>query len=430
MNDPNGPVFHQGWHHLFYQTNPFGERCWGEATAAVHWGHARSRDLVHWEHLPVAIWPSHELGEDHCWSGTCVIDNHGVPRIFYTSIGPTHQPKDSAEQWAATGDPDLVAWTKHPRNPLLPGSIAGTPRILDWRDPFVFREADAWYMVTGGHREGGRGCISLFRSADLAAWQFVGIPVEGTEENWECPALFRLGDRWALVYSPHAPVRYMTGTLDLATCRFVPAAAGQFDFGKFIGLYAATVEPLPDGRRILWAWMYSNHAGRSWNGCILLPRDLRLLSGGHIGQEPAREVAALRRALPPDACIRLPGGAWRCRTPGGCAELEIELAAAPHGTLTLALRAADGTPGAEITCDADGVSVAGDRISAAEADGPPSRLRLFVDRSLLEVFVNGRATVCRWMDIAAVETADITPGPGAPHGPPPRLWELSTAPAP
>ena len=82
MNDPNGPIFYKGEYHLFYQHNPYGDK-WGH----VHWSHAKSRDLVHWEHLPIALDPSNELGEEHCFSGCC-INNNGVPTIIYTSIGP------------------------------------------------------------------------------------------------------------------------------------------------------------------------------------------------------------------------------------------------------------------------------------------------------------------------------------------------------
>jgi beta-fructofuranosidase len=69
MNDPNGVIFHEGWYHIFYQHNPYGDN-WGH----MHWGHARSRDLVDWDHLPIALWPSLELGEEHCFSGCATVD--------------------------------------------------------------------------------------------------------------------------------------------------------------------------------------------------------------------------------------------------------------------------------------------------------------------------------------------------------------------
>src|SRR5438552_13308335 len=72
MNDPNGPIYHQGYYHLFYQHNPYGEQ-WGH----MHWGHARSRDLVRWEHLPIALWPSADKGEEHCFSGCATLDGLG-----------------------------------------------------------------------------------------------------------------------------------------------------------------------------------------------------------------------------------------------------------------------------------------------------------------------------------------------------------------
>jgi beta-fructofuranosidase len=232
-NDPNGLIFHKGYYHVFYQFNPYGD-VWGN----IHWGHARSTDLTHWEHLPIALWPSREQGEEHCFSGCTVIDDQGRPMVFYTSVGPQKHPRDSADQWAAIGDNDLIRWTKHPANPILTQALHGGLKILEWRDPFVFREEGRWLMVLGGHRAQGSGCICLYESPDLLDWRFLGIPIEGTEPNWECPSLFRLRDKWILIYSPHGPVRYYTGQLDLTRCRFTPDFHGTLDHSE--QFYAAT----------------------------------------------------------------------------------------------------------------------------------------------------------------------------------------------
>jgi beta-fructofuranosidase len=82
LNDPNGPLFWRGWYHVFYQHNPFGET-WGN----IHWGHARSRDLVRWEHLPIALAPLADRGERHCFSGCAAIAGNDRPVLLYTSIG-------------------------------------------------------------------------------------------------------------------------------------------------------------------------------------------------------------------------------------------------------------------------------------------------------------------------------------------------------
>jgi len=426
MNDPNGPVFHRGWYHIFYQTNPFGELAWSDKAAVVQWGHARSRDLVHWEHLPIAIWPSRERGEEHCWSGGCVIRDDGVPMIFYTSIGPTHRPKDSAEQWAALGDENLITWTKHPRNPIVAGQVFGGTRILDWRDPFVFREGTVWYMVTGGHRQNGHGCITMFRSADLERWEFAGIPIEGEEENWECPAMFRLGDRWVVNYSPHAPVKYYTGQMDFDRCRFSPEVRGQFDYGRFIGFYAATVMPDPKARVILWAWMYSNQKGRGWNGCLLLPRTLRLLPDGRIGQEVVVELESLRQDPQSDDNFVLANGVRRYAVYGGCAEMFLDVRGVSGGRFGVRLMAKDAPP-TEVVCTKDCATVAGDAVPSSETGGPPNELRIFVDRSLLEVFINGRVSVSRWMAADSVESLELFAEQGRIEIARARVWRMAEA---
>jgi beta-fructofuranosidase len=133
-NDPNGTMFYRGWHHLFYQFNPYGST-WGH----MHWGHARSRDLVNWEHLPIALGPSEDRGETAVFSGAATLTRDGQRRLFYTSIG-----NRSPEQWMAVpADEDLIGWTKSPRNPILTTAVHGALEVADWRDPFLFTEEGA-----------------------------------------------------------------------------------------------------------------------------------------------------------------------------------------------------------------------------------------------------------------------------------------------
>src|SRR3954451_12123480 len=129
-NDPNGTIYYEGWHHLFYQLNPFDAQLGDQ-----HWGHARSRDLVNWEHLPIAIWPSEALGERAIFSGGAVIAGDGRPRIIYTSIG-----KLQPEQWMAVPkDDELIAWEKYRGNPILTQEAHAGGPIAQWRDPFMFK---------------------------------------------------------------------------------------------------------------------------------------------------------------------------------------------------------------------------------------------------------------------------------------------------
>src|SRR6516164_2213201 len=120
MNDPNGPLQWKGEYHLFYQYNPNGA-FWGN----MHWGHARSKDLAHWEHLPIALWPSKSKGEEHVFSGCSTLTPDGRVMLIYTSIG-----KRLPEQWAALPeDDDLIRWRKHPANPILTEALHGRVKV-------------------------------------------------------------------------------------------------------------------------------------------------------------------------------------------------------------------------------------------------------------------------------------------------------------
>ena len=302
-NDPNGTIWHKGYYHLFYQSNPFGN---GKGDA--HWGHARSTDLVHWEHLPIAVWPSKELGERACASGCTLINPKGRAMIFYTSFGEKNPPAGAPDQYAALGDDDLIVWTKHPDNPVLTRHANQGIDIASWRDPFVVEEQGKYYMLLAGNlngNKGGRGCIAAYQATndDLTEWEFIRIfyehPDPGTR-SLECPNFFKFGDKWVLFFSHYPPptqVMYLTGTLDTQSFRFEPEFQGKLEHGS-MGMYAATAMRDPRGRVILWGWMrgvgWYPENGRGWAGCMTVPRILSLRPDGRLRQQPAPELQVLR----------------------------------------------------------------------------------------------------------------------------------------
>src|SRR5436309_2686280 len=256
MNDPNGPIFYRGYYHLFYQHNPYGDD-WGN----MHWGHARSRDLVHWEHLPIALWPSREAGEEHVFSGCANINSRGQPMIFYTSIARGKSASDHAEQWAAISeDKDLVDWEKHPANPVLAETVHGDVKIYDWRDPFIFHEGGRTFMVCGGnlnHAQGGKSVVNVYQAVnpEWTQWKYLGVLFRHPDPkvpNIECPNFFKLAGRWVLVVSPHRKVEYFIGTFDAEAGSFKAARTGILDYGNY---YAPNCLLDPKGRRIMWGWV-------------------------------------------------------------------------------------------------------------------------------------------------------------------------------
>ena len=217
MNDVNGPLLHRGYYHIFYQLNPFHT----DARYGTHWGHARSTDLVHWEDLPLAIWPSTEAGETSCYSGTAGFNKDGQPIILYTSTKKWGQGRNALEpfeQWAAVGDDDLINWTKHPDNPSLTLEEDGRPEFdWKWRDPFFFFEQGRSFMVLGATGVGTP--IWESESGDLVNWIYRGL---ASDISQECPNLFKLGDDWVMLTSPYTPVDYYIGDFRHRHVQFHP----------------------------------------------------------------------------------------------------------------------------------------------------------------------------------------------------------------
>ncbi|MBP1967500.1 glycoside hydrolase family 32 protein [Paenibacillus aceris] len=320
MNDPNGLIYYKDEYHAFYQHYPY-EPKWGP----MHWGHAKSKDLVNWEHLPVALAPSEEYdageaGGYGCWSGSAV-DNNGVLSLIYTGHVDGRAPVEV--QCLATSI-DGVNFRKAVCNPV----IAGAPEEggFGFRDPKVWQHDGAWYMVIGYGKD-GLGKALLYTSPDLQEWRYLGVAAEsdGTMgDMWECPDLFPLGngDDHVLVVSPMnmgtTKTMYLTGKLNYATGKFDCSYAERLDYG--FDFYAPQTFVDGQGRRILLGWMniwgaQMPEQDRGWMGAFTLPRELKLHTDGTLRMGPVAELKALRGAhhrvsdlsISADAELTLPG---------------------------------------------------------------------------------------------------------------------------
>ena len=352
MNDPNGTIFHRGYYHMFYQHNPYGD-AWGH----MHWGHARSKDLVHWEHLPIALWPSESQGEKHCFSGCAALNRNGEPMIFYTSIG---HPKPHC--WIAVPeDQDLIRWKKFEGNPILTEESPGIP-YYDFRDPFVFAHQGRIFMVHGGNlnkAKGGQAVVSLYeaQNPELTKWKYKSILFQHPDPkvvNIECPLFFPLGDKFVLITSPHRACDYFIGTFDPAQGKFTSEQSGMLDYRD--QFYAPNTLVDDKGRRILWGWVRGFKDKRGWNGCLSVPRILTL-EGGKLIQKPAPELAALRT----DEKI------------SNMQQVEAMMTLGPKFDSKL------------LKWDGETLSVGSTQVRL----GKPGKLQIFIDHALMEVFVNG-----------------------------------------
>lgn len=396
-NDPNGTLYYKGWHHLFYQLNPFAARIGNQ-----HWGHARSRDLVNWEHLPIAIWPSTELGERAIFSGGAAIAADERPRLIYTSIGHP-QP----EQWMAIPkDDDLLRWEKYSGNPVLTEAAHLAGPISQWRDPFMFRQRNATYMVCGGAASSGRAQVQLYRAvkADLTEWKHLGAVFQSLDReirNFECPNLFPLDGKWVLIVAPNRACEYWIGDLDVDRVQFTPHAHGVLDAGD---AYASNISVDDRGRTILWLWGRTRTPeSKGWGSVITMPRILSIAADGFLLQQPAPEFESLRGAPRtfPAAALDQPFVPANVFT--DCAEIEAEFTGS--GTFGLELRrGSDGKPGvvAAIQSGFQGAYLDVGNSRAFVGAAARTRMRVYLDKRTIEVYVNdGTAAVYNPVDAEA-----------------------------
>ncbi len=364
LNDPNGMVYHNGEYHLFFQHNPYGCK-WGN----MHWGHAVSRDLVHWQELGEALYPR-QYG-DWCFSGSAADDGPNRLLLAFTSTG-------RGECIAVSTDAGRT-WTEEPGNPVVKHR-GRDPRLL-WHAP-----SKRWVMAVYDEEKGRT--IAFYTSADRKAWRFESR----IGEFFECPDLFELpidGDtkktKWVLY---GADGRYVVGTFDGKTFTAEPGRHRLWH-GPF---YAAqTFSNAPAGRRIQIGWAQIDFPGMPFNQQMTFPVELRLRTtpdGVRMFAEPVAELAKLQRQT-----AAIAGDQWQTVIAGkplttrvGGALLDIRADAAPIRRAALRHRRARGIP---IAYDAKKQTLTCGKVTAPVAlDGGTLRLRMLVDRASVEVFAN------------------------------------------
>ncbi len=401
--DPNGAIWWKGRYHLFhiFQDMTLGRN-------SDHWGHMSSRDLFHWRHHPTGL-------VNGMYSGNCFVNRDGVPAVCYHQHG-------LGNAMAVALDDDLDEWRKLDSNPITPPTEEGDEfhgRYRSW-DPFGWVEGDACYAIFGGNRPAVAKAPAL-----EGPWRYVGdlfahdVPGVPPDEDVSCPDLFRLGEKWVLLCISHRlGCRYHVGEWKNEQFHAERHARMSWVDNSFFA-----PESLVDdrGRRIMWAWildepLFGVRAQQGWSGTLSLPRVLSLGDDGLLRYDLPEEIETLREdprrvgplTLPAGAETRLPGIA------GDSLELIVEMGAEMEADgadqFGVCVRVSpDGSERTLIFFDASTNQLMLDTTESGPADTPkaveaapfelrpgePLTLRIFVDRSVVEVFANRRQAIAR-----------------------------------
>lgn len=308
VNDPNGLVYFKGYYHVFYQHAPDYETPWHQP---MHWGHARTKDFLTWEELPVALFPDEEYDRDGCWSGTAIVKDD----ILYLVYSAVIDDRETLDRWTQTVcvaySEDGINFKKYENNPVI-SDVPSDGSIKNFRDPAVTYINGTYYCVMAtGHDESKVARLLLYKSSDLLNWEYDGVMAEW--ENGmcaECPSFAAAGDKFLLTAS----------VLTLDEKHYFSLMFGSFENGKFKLEHSEEIYKGPDqyagqmfrddkGRNILIAWMpgwsYQGYAEKDV-GCMSIPCEIKLING-KICVYPIEELRHLLKDSDP-ALIRTPDG--------------------------------------------------------------------------------------------------------------------------
>ncbi len=413
INDPNGLVVFRGEYHVFYQYYPRDTK-WGP----MHWGHVKSRDLTHWERLPVALYP--DENEDGCFSGSAIVWQDKL-WLLYTGFCENGGGENIRQRQCLASSEDGVHFVKH-------GVVIGEKELppeycpQDFRDPKVFVKDGAFYCVVAAKKKGGKGRILLFRSSDLFSWEFV-FDVRGQDgpgEMTECPdyrddmGLLLCSEQFQPAEgSKHRNIHStfaQFGVLDVQRGFAAEGKADILDYG--FDFYAPqTFAGAPVMIGWLDMWDRSNPTARyGWAGQLTVPRKLRAENGKLLQQPVYAGREAVRRADARAVQDRLIVGAVKV-TAENLRAFSVDLRRKGDRFVRFSLQGGEwvfdrsraGGPIEGAERDAD--SLAG--IRRMPFDGAAkTEIEIVCDRFSVEIFVNGRAlssAVCTDPDADGLE---------------------------
>jgi len=300
-NEPYGLNYYQGKYHLFFQKNPNSPTLY-----FMHWGHLTSTDLVNWTEEKVALAPSNGFDSFGVWSGTTIKDNNGKPRIIYTGVDGV-----KAGIGMATADDDqLSVWTKYANNPIIP-SVPNNYSAMDFRDPYVWKDGNTYYMIVGsGIQNEGGGILFTYKSTDLEHWQAINPMYRNIFSNtagvfWEMPTFNKLPNQdYLLTVTPipyqgkPAETLYWVGKwenekftpydntpkkIELLNSKMLSPSMGTDENGEicYIGILA---EDRSEADQLKAGWRHT----------FSIPRLIRPMKNNLIGQVPHPNLCRLR----------------------------------------------------------------------------------------------------------------------------------------
>lgn len=295
INDPNGFIYYKGRYHLFYQYFPYAP-VWG----TMHWGHAVSEDLISWEHVGVALFPTIYEDSNGCFSGSA-IEWNGKVNLYYTGI---HYNEINAENIHVDAkDHDAAQLMISSEDGFVFDNFGGKRVIIpkiedteigdykDTRDPKVWKDGDVFYMVIGSTYKGEVGRALFYKSEDGENWSYVSqIRNERFGRSLECPDMFKLNGRYVFMGSPMYIAEEAGGYEHHAICMpadFKPETCSLSLHGNYqyidygLDLYAPQTNLDAAGRRVMIAWMrmpkaVEQEGEKPWNGMMCLPRVVEL----------------------------------------------------------------------------------------------------------------------------------------------------------
>lgn len=413
-NEPYGLTFYNGKYHIFFQKNPNSPTLY-----FMHWGHLSSSDLVNWTEEKIALAPSPGFDCFGVWSGTTIKDASGTPQIIYTGV-------DGAKAGIGTAsniDPELIGWTKYINNPLIPSPPSGY-QAMDFRDPFVWKSGNTYYMIVGsGIQNSGGGILFTYKSDDLINWVTISplyrsVYVNESGYFWEMPFFFPLNNNneYILGITPipyqgkPAETLYWIGKWENE--KFTPYKSSPQKMELINSLLLSPSINTDTSGNITYIGIIpedrsaNSQIQAEWRHIFSLPRVIRQLTDTSIGQIPHPNLCRLHgslaqitnRVIQPGTGFNIP------EFSGNQAALSLKVKADSASRFTVqVLKHADGHEFTSIIFDLSLNKIAFDRGHSSLSSDTPKDYRssdyifnfkdtinitVFIDHSVIEVFVD------------------------------------------